>query len=133
MAKLTPPVNSRSDENTQTIPGTKSEDSSNHRTDHNSTSQTDEEVVSDLLSGSVTGNLRVRLQPFLTWCNEKQFGKCFISIFCQFIDQNESVHPLERQNDGYAPKKSSVLTKEQVDRFLNFAPDNKYLMMKVCL
>jgi hypothetical protein len=38
---------------------------------------------------------------------------------------------LKRQNDGYTPKKSRVLTKEQVDRFLNFAPDNKYLMMKV--
>ncbi|CAH1365011.1 unnamed protein product [Tenebrio molitor] len=37
---------------------------------------------------------------------------------------------LKRQNDGYTPKKSRVLTKEQVDRFLNFAPDNKYLMMK---
>jgi hypothetical protein len=37
----------------------------------------------------------------------------------------------KRQNDGYTPKKSRVLTKEQVDRFLNFAPDNKYLMMKV--
>jgi hypothetical protein len=34
--------------------------------------ETAQEVVSNLLSGSVTGNLRVRLQPFLTWCNEKQ-------------------------------------------------------------
>jgi hypothetical protein len=67
-----PPVNFCSDENIQTIFGTKSEDFSNYRIDYNSISQTDEEVVSDLLSGSVTGNLRVRLQPFLTWCNEKQ-------------------------------------------------------------
>jgi hypothetical protein len=35
---------------------------------------------------------------------------------------------LKRQNDGYTPKKSRVLTKKQVDQFLNLAPANKYLM-----
>jgi hypothetical protein len=43
-AKPTPPVNSRSDENIQTIPGTKLEDPSNYRTDHNPISQTVEKV-----------------------------------------------------------------------------------------
>lgn len=38
---------------------------------------------------------------------------------------------LKRQNEGYLPKKSRVFTKEEVDRFLNSAPDNLYLMMKV--
>jgi hypothetical protein len=45
MAKLTPPANSRSDENIQTIPGTKLKDPSNYRTDRNSISQTVEKVV----------------------------------------------------------------------------------------
>lgn len=40
---------------------------------------------------------------------------------------------LKRQNDGYRPKKSRVLTKEQVDQFLKYAPDKQYLMMKVCV
>lgn len=38
---------------------------------------------------------------------------------------------LKRQNEGYLPKKSRVFTKEQVDNFLNNAPDNLYLMQKV--
>jgi hypothetical protein len=38
MAKPTPPVNSRSDENTQTNPGTRLEDFSNYRTEYNSIS-----------------------------------------------------------------------------------------------
>jgi hypothetical protein len=45
MAKFTPPVNPRSDENIQTISGTKLEDFPNHRTDYNSTSQTVEKAV----------------------------------------------------------------------------------------
>jgi hypothetical protein len=72
--------------------------------------------------------------------NQILFGKCFISIFCQFsmIKKTlnlknginiEKVLKLcafkKRQNDGYTPKKSRVLTKEQVDRFWNFAPDSK--------
>lgn len=40
---------------------------------------------------------------------------------------------LKRQSDGYIPKKSRVFTKEEVDRFLDMAPDNVYLMMKVVL
>lgn len=38
---------------------------------------------------------------------------------------------LKRQNEGYRPKKARVFTKEQVDGFLNTAPDNLYLLMKV--
>jgi hypothetical protein len=45
MAKPIPPVNPRSDENIQTIPGTKLEDFSNYRTDYDSLSQTVEKVV----------------------------------------------------------------------------------------
>lgn len=38
---------------------------------------------------------------------------------------------LKRKNEGYTPKKSLVLTSEQVEHFINEAPDNKYLMIKV--
>ena len=40
---------------------------------------------------------------------------------------------LKKQNVGYKPKKSRVLTKEQMDQFLNSAPDLQYLMIKVCV
>lgn len=38
---------------------------------------------------------------------------------------------LKRKNDGHKPKKSKVLTGEDVEKFLVEAPDDKYLMMKV--
>lgn len=38
---------------------------------------------------------------------------------------------LKKQGEGYSPKKSRVLTKNQVDLFLRDAPDNKYLATKV--
>ncbi len=38
---------------------------------------------------------------------------------------------LKKQGEGYVPKKSKVLIKEQFDTFLNSAPDEKYLATKV--
>ncbi|KAJ8974240.1 hypothetical protein NQ317_016736 [Molorchus minor] len=38
---------------------------------------------------------------------------------------------LKRKNEGFKPKKSNVLTIEQVDQFLQEAPNDKYLVMKV--
>lgn len=38
---------------------------------------------------------------------------------------------LKKNNEGYIPKKARVLTKEQLDRFLSEAPDEKYLGIKV--
>ncbi|XP_031359091.1 uncharacterized protein LOC116182690 [Photinus pyralis] len=40
---------------------------------------------------------------------------------------------IKRQNDGYKPKKSKVLTREEMDRFLKDAPNDKYLLSKVVL
>lgn len=38
---------------------------------------------------------------------------------------------LKRQSDGYMYKKSSILSGEDVERFINEAPDEKYLATKV--
>jgi len=38
---------------------------------------------------------------------------------------------LKKKNENYCPKKASVLTKEDFDRFLVEAPDDKYLGIKV--
>lgn len=40
---------------------------------------------------------------------------------------------LKRNNDGYQAKKSKVLTKEEIDRFLMIADDKDFLMIKVKL
>ncbi|XP_031355092.1 uncharacterized protein LOC116178061 isoform X3 [Photinus pyralis] len=40
---------------------------------------------------------------------------------------------LKNKSCGYQPKTSKTLTKEQISKFLEEAPDHKYLMTKVCL
>jgi hypothetical protein len=51
-----------------------------------------------------------------------------ISKFCKLIGF------LKRSSNGYRPKKSNILTREQMDRFISEAPDNDYyLMIKVSL
>lgn len=44
---------------------------------------------------------------------------------------SELIALLKRKSEGYKPKKSEVLTKEEIDKFINNAPDTKYLMVKV--
>lgn len=39
---------------------------------------------------------------------------------------------LKRQSVGYKAKKSKVLTKEEVDKFMEEADNNNYLLIKVC-
>jgi hypothetical protein len=67
MPILQPPVNPRSDENIQTILGTKLEDFSNHRIDYNSISQTVEKVVKNIFfsapKAAKSGNRQVLLEP----------------------------------------------------------------------
>lgn len=38
---------------------------------------------------------------------------------------------LKRQGEGYHPKKSKILTRDQIEQFLKCAPDDEYLLMKV--
>lgn len=38
---------------------------------------------------------------------------------------------LKRQAEGYRPKKSKILTKEQINKFIQEASDKEYLMIKV--
>jgi hypothetical protein len=52
MVKLIPPVNFCSDENIQTIFGTRFEDFLNYRTEYNSISQTVEKVVKKIFSSA---------------------------------------------------------------------------------
>jgi hypothetical protein len=62
-----PPVNFCSDENIQTIFGTKLEDFLNYRIDYNSISQTVEKVVKKIFysapKGSKTGDCQVLVEP----------------------------------------------------------------------
>lgn len=50
-----------------------------------------------------------------------------ISKFCKVISF------LKRKSDGYIPKKSKTLTKEQIEKFMVEAPNETHLMTKVAL
>lgn len=39
---------------------------------------------------------------------------------------------IKRQSQGFQSKKSKVLTTEEINKFLTEAPDDKYLLTKVC-
>lgn len=38
---------------------------------------------------------------------------------------------LNRQSDGYRPKKSKIFTANDINKFIKYAPDEKYLVTKV--
>lgn len=40
---------------------------------------------------------------------------------------------LKRKLDGYTAKKSKVFTPKQIQQFMNEAPDDRYLVIKVCI
>lgn len=40
---------------------------------------------------------------------------------------------LKRQSEGYKPKKSKILTEENVETFINIAPNEMYLSTKVSI
>lgn len=40
---------------------------------------------------------------------------------------------LKRKSAGYRPKKSKIFTSEEINKFIKEAPDNVYLLAKVCL
>lgn len=39
---------------------------------------------------------------------------------------------LKRKSTGYRPKKSKIFTSEEINKFIKEAPDNVYLLAKVC-
>lgn len=40
---------------------------------------------------------------------------------------------LKRKSEGYRPKKSKILTRSNIERFLMEANDHDYLLLKVCI
>ncbi|KAJ8976761.1 hypothetical protein NQ317_003721 [Molorchus minor] len=67
-------------------------------------------------------------ESFMEWCktlmvkNNIEISKC-----------PKLIAFLKKQNVGYQAKKSAVFTRSDLSRFLTEAPDQDYLMWKVCL
>jgi hypothetical protein len=117
MPTLQPPVNSRSDENIQTILGTNLEDFSNYRIDYNSISQTVEKVVNKIFfsapKASKIGDRQVLVEPTmaLLWRPYYYFGalKIFFSqlfrrfgiLNCNLSDSLKNLPTLFQKWFGY--------------------------------
>ncbi|KAJ3642669.1 hypothetical protein Zmor_025430 [Zophobas morio] len=72
--------------------------------------------------------------PSSLWCEYSMLKSTL------FINENVDIskYPklrafLKRKNDGYRPKKASVFTREEISLFLEGAPDDMYLLMKVVM
>jgi hypothetical protein len=83
-----PPINFCSDENIQTIFGTKLEDFSNYRIDYNSISQTVEKVVKKIFfsapKASKSGNRQVLVEPTMALLDVLLFRRAENIFFTTF-------------------------------------------------
>ncbi|KAJ3658664.1 hypothetical protein Zmor_010390 [Zophobas morio] len=76
---------------------------------------------------------------FIKWCEGKRFKLILRTSYCNFkykkwheIGKYSKLKAfIKKQGEGYVPKKSRVLTNEQIEVFLDTAPDFKFLMMKI--
>ncbi len=78
------------------------------------------------------GEIAKKYKPSTLWCMYSMLRMQIsmnhdvdISKYCKLTSF------LKRKNDGFKPKKSKILTAEEINRFLLEAPDEKHLMNKV--
>lgn len=78
------------------------------------------------------GELSAKVSPNTLWTQYSML-KSTLSIH-QNINISQYIKLrafLKRKNDGYLPKKSKVLSSQEIQTFLNDAPNNKFLLHKV--
>lgn len=77
-------------------------------------------------------NLSTKVKPSTLWGHYSMLKATLNVKHGVNIKNYPKVVPyLKRKSDGYKPKKSKTLTKEEINKFLSEAPDNKYLFTKV--
>ncbi|KAJ8984761.1 hypothetical protein NQ317_012124 [Molorchus minor] len=79
-------------------------------------------AISNLLPTKSRSLYDIAYNRFRKWCAEKIYKQ---------IPQTDRI--LKRTGDGYQAKKSKILTKSEIDRFLSSADDKEFLMIKVGL
>ena len=73
------------------------------------------------------------LAPPTLWSMASMLKKTLLAYHNVNISNYRKVTPFLKQNQvGYKPKKAKIFTKEQIDKFLLTAPDDDFLMKKVC-
>lgn len=78
------------------------------------------------------GELANKYKPSSLWSTYSMLKTTLQSKDCINIKEYAKLSAfLKRQSDGYVCKKSKVLTGDNVEKFINEAPDEKYLATKV--
>lgn len=117
-------------------------------------------VVNNLLPTKSRDRYEGQYKKFITWCESKQVTKysenCLLAYFqelgekkslwslysmlksCLNVKHNIDISKfpkliayIKRKTEHHDPKKSKVLQEQEINKFLNEAPDGEYLLMKV--
>ncbi|KAF2881012.1 hypothetical protein ILUMI_25160 [Ignelater luminosus] len=84
-------------------------------------------------------------QRFIKWCTEKDINNYSEDVLLEYFSEMANNKKMKSSSlwsqysmvksllNRYVPKKARVLTKDQLDKFLTDAPDEKYLGIKVIL
>lgn len=80
------------------------------------------------------GELAEKYKPSSLWAIYSMLKTTLMTKHCVNIKNYANLMAfLRKKSDGFISKKSKVLSAEHVEKFLNDAPDAKYLATKVCL
>ncbi|KAJ8966437.1 hypothetical protein NQ317_014230 [Molorchus minor] len=103
-------------------------------------------AISNLLPTKSRSLYDIAYNRFKKWCAEKNKSSTLWAQYsmvksCLIIYDNIDIISkfpkliafLKRTGDGYQAKKSKILTKSEIDRFLSSADDKEFLMIKVRL
>ncbi|KAJ8968288.1 hypothetical protein NQ317_000830 [Molorchus minor] len=93
-------------------------------------------AISNLLPTKSRSLYDIAYNRFKKWCAEKNVQVYSENVLLVYFSENAKNYKsstLWATGDGYQAKKSKILTKSEIDRFLSSADDKEFLMIKVGL
>ncbi|KAJ8985521.1 hypothetical protein NQ317_019904, partial [Molorchus minor] len=91
-------------------------------------------AISNLLPTKSRSLYDIAYNRFKKWCAEKNVQVYSENVLLAYFTKfPKLIAFLKRTGDGYQAKKSKILTKSEIDRFLSSADDKEFLMIKVGL
>ncbi|KAJ8970062.1 hypothetical protein NQ317_014795 [Molorchus minor] len=99
-------------------------------------------AISNLLPTKSRSLYDIAYNRFKKWCAEKNVQVYSDNVLLAYFSENVknyksstlwAQYSMVKTGDGYQAKKSKILTKSEIDRFLSSADDKEFLMIKVGL
>ncbi|KAJ8977851.1 hypothetical protein NQ317_011303 [Molorchus minor] len=96
-------------------------------------------VISNLLPTKSRSLYDIAYNRFKKWCAEKNVQVHSENVLLAYFSENAknyksstlwAQYSMVKTGDGYQAKKSKILTKSEIDRFLSSADDKEFLMIK---